>query len=364
LQTDEYASRGSKNAEVYCIADYRQGRAVRRSDREDKLGEPRHEPKSTRKERLIFSNEIDSSWICEEVIGASKALQQALEHVSDVAQTECTVLISGESGTRKDLVAHAIHRLSHRSPQAFIRVNCAEIPPPLITSELVGQHRGSHSPGTQPRPGRFQLAEGGTIFLDGIGDLSAEAQLAFLQVLEELECEDAADPRPNRLNARLIAGTDVDLQAAGAAGKFRHDLLYRLNVFPIRIPALRERPEDIPILVRHFLSCYARIAGLNPHTMSQRTMELLQSYSWPGDVRELQNVLERFVTLCEAECFSVDVKWISWDAIAARTAGRSTSAELAPDDNDILEAALMEMLATLPGWGAEGRWNEESICDV
>jgi transcriptional regulator with GAF, ATPase, and Fis domain len=219
-------------------------------------------------------------------------LQAALSRVVKVAATDSTVLITGETGTGKELVARAIHRRSGRASRAFVGVNCAAIPRDLIASELFGHEKGAFTGATQQRLGRFELANGGTLFLDEVGDLPAETQIALLRVLQEHEFECVGGSRPIHTDVRVIAATNRDLQAAIRAGSFRSDLFYRLHVFPIEIPPLRERGEDITLLVEYFIDRYARKAGKNIRDISKETLELLQSYSWPGNIRELQNVIE------------------------------------------------------------------------
>jgi transcriptional regulator with GAF, ATPase, and Fis domain len=247
--------------------------------------------------------------MCDEIVGSSAALQKVLSLVSKVAPTDTTILVTGETGTGKELVARAIHRRSLRSSRAFVSVNCAAIPRDLIASELFGHEKGSFTGALQRRLGRFELAEGGTIFLDEVGELPAETQIALLRVLQEHEFERVGGARSIQTNVRVIAATNRNLQAAIAAGSFRSDLFYRLNVFPIEIPPLRGRPEDISLLVRYFIDRYARKAGKNIRGINKRSLELLQSYPWPGNIRELQNVIERSVIMCETENFSVDESW-------------------------------------------------------
>jgi transcriptional regulator with GAF, ATPase, and Fis domain len=247
--------------------------------------------------------------MCDEIVGSSAALQKVLSLVSKVAPTDTTILVTGETGTGKELVARAIHRRSLRSSRAFVSVNCAAIPRDLIASELFGHEKGSFTGALQRRLGRFELAEGGTIFLDEVGELPAETQIALLRVLQEHEFERVGGARSIQTNVRVIAATNRNLQLAIAAGSFRSDLFYRLNVFPIEIPPLRGRPEDISLLVRYFIDRYARKAGKNIRGINKRSLELLQSYPWPGNIRELQNVIERSVIMCETENFSVDESW-------------------------------------------------------
>jgi transcriptional regulator with GAF, ATPase, and Fis domain len=266
-----------------------------------------------------------------------------LSRVSKVAATDSTVLITGETGTGKELVARAIHRRSPRSSYAFVSVNCAAIPRDLIASELFGHEKGSFTGATQRRLGRFELADRGTIFLDEVGDLPAETQIALLRVLQEHEFERVGGAASIRTDVRVIAATNRDLEAAIADGKFRSDLFFRLNVFPIEIPALRERKEDIPLLVEYFLDRYARKAGKHITTVEKRTLQVLQSYPWPGNIRELQNVIERSVIVCDTENFSVDESWLSRRAPATDASREiGLSKKLPSQEKAIIEAALTE----------------------
>src|ERR1700685_4138468 len=224
---------------------------------------------------------------------------------------DSTVLITGETGTGKELVARAIHRRSKRSSHPFISVNCAAIPRDLIPSELFGHEKGAFTGATQQRLGRFELADGGTIFLDEVGEIPAETQIALLRVLQESEFERVGGVRSIRTDVRVVAATNRDLQTAIAAGTFRSDLFYRLNVFPIEVPPLRERREDIPILVEYFIDRYARNAGKIIRGVSKKSLELLRSYPWPGNIRELQNIIERSAIVCDTENLSVDESWLS-----------------------------------------------------
>jgi formate hydrogenlyase transcriptional activator len=246
----------------------------------------------------------------EEIVGTSPSLKGVLSRISKVAPSDSTVLITGETGTGKELVARAIHRRSDRASRAFISVNCAAIPRDLIASELFGHEKGAFTGATQQRLGRFELANGGTIFLDEIGELPAETQIALLRVLQEHEFERVGGIRQIRVDVRVIAATNRDLQAAISAGTLRSDLFYRLHVFPIELPSLRERRTDIPLLVEYFIDRYARRDGKNIKRVSKKTLEVLQSYLWPGNIRELQNVIERSVILCETEIFSIDESWL------------------------------------------------------
>jgi formate hydrogenlyase transcriptional activator len=295
--------------------------------------------------------EANSIRIFEEFFASSKVLHQELKYLRSAATSNLTILITGESGTGKELVACAVHQLSHRSPRAFVRINCAEIQPQLVASELFGQRKGRRSPQAQPRLDDLPLAEGGTIFFAGVDDLAAKAQLGLLRILRDLE-----SVYPDRYRSpRLIASTRCDLQAATDAGTFLRSLFFRLNEFAITLPPLRERKEDIPGLARHFLGEYflarrtVRSEKQRP-ALTERAMDLLQSYPWPGNMRELQTVMERFAVLSEANILSVDAKWIPWDSVQARTSPASASGMPIPNETELLEAALIEMLATFPGW--------------
>jgi formate hydrogenlyase transcriptional activator len=261
-------------------------------------------------ENVALREEIDQASMFEEIVGTSQPLQGVLSRISKVAPSDSTVLVIGETGTGKELVARAIHRRSERASRAFVSVNCAAIPRDLIPSELFGHEQGAFTGATQQRLGRFELANGGTIFLDEVGELPAETQIALLRVLQEHEFERVGGNRRIRADVRVIAATNRDLQAAISAGTFRSDLFYRLHVFPIELPSLRERRMDIPLLVEYFIDRYARKAGKNIRGVSKKTLQLLQSYAWPGNIRELQNVIERSVILCETEIFSIDQSWL------------------------------------------------------
>jgi len=262
-------------------------------------------------ENVALREEIDKASMFEEIVGTSPALQGVLSRISKVAPSDSTVLITGETGTGKELVARAIHRRSHRASRAFVSVNCAAIPRDLIASELFGHEKGAFTGAMQRRIGRFEMAEAGTIFLDEVGDLPAETQIALLRVLQEHEFERVGGTRRIRADVRVIAATNRDLQGAIRAGSsFRSDFFYRLHVFPIEMPSLRERREDIPLLVEYFIDRYARKAGKHFKNVEKRTLRVLQSYPWPGNIRELQNVIERSVILCESDIFSIDEGWL------------------------------------------------------
>jgi len=279
----------------------------------------------------------------DEIVGISPTLHAVLFRVSKVAPTDSTVLITGETVTGKELVARAIHMRSHRSSRAFVSVNCAAVPRDLIASELFGHEKGAFTGATQRRLGRFELAEGGTIFLDEVGELPAETQIALLRVLQEHEFERVGGTGSIRTNVRVIAATNRDLEAAIAAGTFRSDLFYRLNVFPIEVPPLRARQEDIPLLVEYFIARYASKAGKSIRRVNKKSLRLLQSYPWPGNIRELQNVIERSVIVCDTDNFSVDESWLSRQPPASEP---KTELELlrkpAAKEREIIEAALRE----------------------
>jgi PAS domain S-box-containing protein len=288
-------------------------------------------------ENLALREEIDRSSMYEEIVGSSGALRSVISQVAKVAPTDSTVMICGETGTGKELIATAIHKRSKRSARAFIRVNCAAIPPSLIASELFGHEKGAFTGAIQRRAGRFESADGGTIFLDEIGELSPEVQMALLRVLQEREFERVGSSQPISIDVRVLAATNRDLEAAVAAGTFRQDLFYRLNVFPIRVPSLRERKDDIPLLVEYLVERYAKRAGKKISHMKKKTLDLFQAYDWPGNIRELQNVIERAVILCDGETFSVDETWLPRKS--NRLSGRQVSSTgvLADDKKEFAE---------------------------
>src|SRR6266446_4882572 len=263
------------------------------------------------RENIVLREELGKTSMFEEVIGTSSALQMVLARAAKVAPTDSTVLIMGETGTGKELIARAIHKRSKRSERPFISVNCAAVPSSLIMSELFGHEKGAFTGALQRRLGRFELAEGGTIFLDEIGDLPLETQIALLRVLQEREFERVGGSEVLHADVRVVAATNRDLQAAIADGAFRSDLYYRLNVFPIKLPPLRERKEDVPLLVNYFVGRYAKRAGKKIKHIQKKSLEALRDYSWPGNVRELQNVIERSLIIGETDEFSIDKSWIA-----------------------------------------------------
>jgi formate hydrogenlyase transcriptional activator len=274
------------------------------------IDDRRRTEERTQNENLALREDIDRASMFEEIVGSSASLRAVLVQVAKVAPTDSTVLILGETGTGKELIARAIHKRSRRATKAFIRVNCAAIPQSLIASELFGHEKGAFTGALQRRLGRFEAADGGTMLLDEIGDLPAEAQVALLRVLQEREIERVGSSHPIAVDVRVIVATNQDLEAAVARGAFRADLFYRLNVFPIAIPALRQRADDIPVLVEYLVERFAKRAGKTITRIEKRTMTLLQAYDWPGNVRELQNVIERGIVLCEGETFSIDDSWL------------------------------------------------------
>ena len=294
-------------------------------------------------ENLALREQIDQALMFEEIVGTSPALRAVLSRVSKVAPTDSTVLLTGETGTGKELVARAIHKRSRRSSRAFVSVNCAAIPSSLIASELFGHEKGAFTGATQRRLGRFELAEEGTLFLDEVSELPAETQIMLLRVLQEREFQRVGGNQNIRANVRVVAATNRDLEAAIAAGTFRSDLFYRLNVFPIEIPPLRERREDIPLLVEYFIAHFARKEGKCFRGINRKTMDLLLSYPWPGNIRELQNVVERSVIVCETENFSVDESWLSRQPVASGSKRQlELSENLSGHEKKMIEDALRE----------------------
>jgi formate hydrogenlyase transcriptional activator len=294
-------------------------------------------------ENVALREQIDQALMFEEIVGVSPALRAVLSRVSKVAPTDSTVLLTGETGTGKELIARAIHKRSRRSSRAFVSVNCAAIPASLIASELFGHEKGAFTGATQRRLGRFELAEQGTIFLDEVGELPAETQITLLHVLQEREFQRVGGNQSIRANARVIAATNRDLEAAIAERAFRSDLFYRLNVFPIEIPPLRERKEDIPLLVEYFIDRFARKAGKSIRGINKKTLDLLVSYPWPGNIRELQNVVERSVIVLETENFSVDESWLSRKPLTDDPKSQlELSQKLAAQEKKMIEAALRE----------------------
>jgi transcriptional regulator with GAF, ATPase, and Fis domain len=298
------------------------------------------------KENIALREEVDKVSMFEEIVGSSEPLRRVLIQVAKVAATDSTVLILGETGTGKEMIARAIHRRSKRANRAFIRVNCAAIPPTLIASELFGHEKGAFTGASQRRLGRFELADGGTIFLDEIGELPAETQSALLRVLQEREFERVGGSQSVSVDTRVLSATNRDLRAAVEAGTFRPDLFYRLNVFPIQMPSLRERADDIPLLVEYLIERYAKKTGKKIRSIDKKTLRLFQDYNWPGNIRELQNVVERAVVLCDSGTFSVEESWLKRElphessrlSVLSKGLGRLDETM----EKEMIEAALAE----------------------
>jgi formate hydrogenlyase transcriptional activator len=326
-----------------------QGRVVRWFATATDIEERKQTEQRVRNEIVALREEIERSSMFEEIVGSSEALRRVLAEVSKVAPTDSTVLISGETGTGKELIARAIHSRSNRSSRAFIRVNCAAISPSLIASELFGHERGSFTGAHQRRLGRFESADGGTIFLDEVGEIPPETQVALLRVLQEREFERVGGNQTVPVNVRVLAATNKDLLAAVADGTFRQDLFYRLNVFPIRLPALRERVDDIPLLVEYLVEQYSRKAGKRIRSISKHTLDLFQEYEWPGNVRELQNVVERAVILCDGDVFCVDPSWLVPASANPTTPTIPLVADLTEREKTMIENALREAEGLISG---------------
>jgi transcriptional regulator with GAF, ATPase, and Fis domain len=301
------------------------------------------------KENLALREEIDVNRMFEEIVGSSPALQVVLSRVAKVAPTDSTVLITGETGTGKELIARAIHKRSQRASRAFVSVNCAAIPRDLIASELFGHEKGAFTGATQRRLGRFESADGGSIFLDEIGELPAEMQIALLRVLQEREFQRVGGNELIKTDVRVVAATNRDLQAAIFEGRFRDDLFYRLNVFPIEVPPLRERKEDIPLLVEYFVDRYASQAGKKLTGISKKSMGLLQSYKWPGNIRELQNVIERSVIISDTENLCIDESWFAGPSGTVDSTIQPFSEKLAMQEREMIESALAESNGRVSG---------------
>jgi len=290
-------------------------------------------------ENIALREQIDQVFMFEEIVGSSAALKEVLSSVVQVAPTDSTVLITGETGTGKELVARAIHKRSQRASRAFVSVNCAAIPSSLIASELFGHEKGAFTGAMQQRRGRFELAHSGSIFLDEVGELPHETQIALLRVLQERQFERVGSDRVISTNVRVIAATNRDLSAAIAAGAFRADLFYRLNVFPIEIPPLRKRRDDIPLLVEYFVQRFSDKMGKHIRKIDKDTLARCRAYDWPGNIRELQNIVERSVILCTGSTFRVEKAWLSTREPSASPAPPLTKA-LQHQEKQIMEAAL------------------------
>jgi formate hydrogenlyase transcriptional activator len=311
-----------------------------------------HDPKRP-EERLqcesrVLRQEIERSAAFEDIVVSSEPMNQVVQQVIKVAPSDASVLLLGETGTGKELLARALHRRSKRVSMPFIRVNCAAIPQSLIASELFGHEKGAFTGALQRRIGRFESAHGGTLFLDEIGDLPADTQIALLRVLQEREIERVGSHEPISVNVRIIAATNCDLREAVAARTFRQDLFYRLNVFPIQVPPLRERVADIPPLIEYFIGCYGKQAGKTIRRIGNDTLELFKAYDWPGNVRELQNVVERGVVLCDSETFDIDETWLKRESSPLPTPA-GPLAELTEREREMIEAALQKCQGRVSG---------------
>jgi formate hydrogenlyase transcriptional activator len=326
-----------------------QGRLVRWYATGTDIDDRKRTEDRTRNENIALREEIERSSMFEEIVGSSKVLRQVLTQVSKVAPLDSTVLILGETGTGKELIARAIHNRSKRSTRAFIRMNCAAIPPSLIASELFGHEKGAFTGAVQRRLGRFESADGGTIFLDEVGELPSEAQVALLRVLQEREFERVGGSQTVSVDVRVIAATNGDLSGAVTEGTFRQDLFYRLNVFPIRIPELRERVDDIPLLVEYLIDRYAKTVGKKIRNITRKTLDLFQAYDWPGNIRELQNVVERAVILCDGETFCVDETWLTPATPKSAATDLPLVANLVEHEKEMIESALRESQGLISG---------------
>jgi transcriptional regulator with GAF, ATPase, and Fis domain len=303
------------------------------------------------RENLALRDEVDRTSMFEEIVGASTALKTALSRIAKVAPTDSTVFITGETGTGKELIARAVHKRSQRSGRAFVSVNCAALAPTLISSELFGHEKGAFTGAVQRRLGRFELADGGTIFLDEVSELLPDTQAALLRVLQEREFERVGGTQAVHVDVRVIAATNRDLHATVANGSFRQDLFYRLNVFPIEVPPLRARKDDILMLVEYFVQRYASRAGRHFRSIDKKTLDVLFAYDWPGNVRELQNVIERSVVLSPGEVFAVDELWLfkeSPQAASGVPAAAPVQAE-PRGEREMIEAALAESRGRVAG---------------
>ena len=326
-----------------------EGNIIRRYATATDIDDRKRAEERVQKENVALRAEVANTSMFEEIVGSSAALKEVLARVSQVAPTDATVLLTGETGTGKELIARAIHKRSQRAAKAFVSVNCAVIPEALLGSELFGHEKGAFTGASQRRLGRFELAEGGTIFLDEIGELPAQMQTALLRVLQEREFERVGGTKTIFADVRVIAATNRDLEAAMINGTFRSDLFYRLQVFPIEILPLREREEDIPLLVEYFVDRYASKMGKKIRGINGKSLDLLRSYSWPGNIRELQNVIERAVIVSEADVLSVDVSWLSRKSLKPAPPPGALSKVSPVQEKNMIEAALAESRGRVSG---------------
>jgi transcriptional regulator with GAF, ATPase, and Fis domain len=303
----------------------------------------------TRNENVVLRGQFNQAFMFEEIVGSSTALRRVLSSMLKVAPTDSTVLITGETGTGKELFARAIHKRSHRFNRAFVTVNCGSIPSSLIASEFFGHEKGAFTGALQQRQGRFELAHGGTIFLDEIGELPADIQVTLLRVLQERQFERVGGNRLITADVRIIAATNRDLSAAIAAGTFRSDLFYRLNVFPIEIPSLKNRKEDIPMLVEYFVKRFSKKLGKHIRKIDRKTLDLCQRYDWPGNIRELQNIFERAVILSEDDYLSIEESWLLLEKQSGPGWSGSLREVLLDQEKKMIVAALVESRGKIAG---------------
>jgi formate hydrogenlyase transcriptional activator len=301
------------------------------------------------KENVALREELNQASMFEEIVGSSEPLRKVLSQISKVALSDATVLILGQTGTGKELIARAIHRRSRRAGRSFIGVNCGAMTASLIASELFGHEKGSFTGATQRRLGRFEAANGGTIFLDEVGDLPPDIQIALLRVLQEREIERVGRDRPIPVDVRVLAATHRDLEKLVREGKFRQDLLYRLNVVPITMPSLREREVDVPILVEYFIARFGKKVGKKFETIEKKTLKMMQQYEWPGNVRELQNVIERAVILSDTDTFTVDEAWLKRMPSEASNSDSTLNGTLQALEKEAIDAALAESQGRISG---------------
>jgi transcriptional regulator with GAF, ATPase, and Fis domain len=306
-------------------------------------------------QNVYLQEEIKAVHNFEEIIGASTGLLKVLDNVSRVAPTDATVLVLGETGTGKELIARAIHSTSRRADKPFIKINCAALPAGLVESELFGHERGAFSGALQKRIGRFELANGGTIFLDEIGEVPADVQVKLLRVLQEHEFERVGGSQTIRTDVRVVAATNRDLPSEVRNGSFRADLFYRLNVFPISLPPLRDRAEDIPLLVKFFMQKYGPRVGRRVDTIDPATMQRLTQYHWPGNIRELENITERALILANSAVLLIDAELLPSSTAppkAITPAGASTESN-ADDLNSVQREHILNTLRKT-NWVIEG----------
>ena len=295
-------------------------------------------------ENVVLRSQLAEVKKFDEIVGDAPAIRRVLEAVEQVAATDATVLITGETGTGKELIARAIHRLSPRAAKPHIKVNCAAIPETLLASELFGHERGAFTGATERRKGRFELADGGTLFLDEIGELPMETQVMLLRVLQEREFERLGGSETVQVNVRVVAATNSNLAEEVRTGRFRSDLYYRLNVFPVRVPPLRERPEDVPLLAAHFADKHAARFGRQVTQIERRTLRLLESYHWPGNVRELENIIERAVILARNGSLRVEREFLPETGVVT-----DVGAHLQSQERELIEAALRAARGRISG---------------